>query len=235
MSEVGEGVEVAEDGEVVEVGDDPGIVDGRGASDGPVRAKRSRSRSAFWQKWSRLIHAYTSMIALLLVLFFGITGITLNHPDWTFGNEPTTTTESGTFDFEVAPDGNVDYLEVSESLRSTYGINAEVSEYSTTGTLGQIAYREPGYAADATFDTETGKYTVTIEQQGWVGVMNDLHKGRDADSSWRWAIDVAGAFLVVIALSGLLLQLVLKRRRRSAVIVAVVGALVGLVLMWLTL
>ena len=196
---------------------------------------RTRSRSAATQKWSRLVHAYTSMIALLLVLFFGITGITLNHPDWSFGNKPTTTSKSGTMTFTVAPGGTVDYLKVSEFLRDTYGISAEVSDYTTTGTQGSISYRAPGYAADATFDTSTGAYRVTIEQQGFIGVMNDLHKGRDADGSWKWTIDVAGAFLVVIALSGLLLQLFLKRRRRSALIVAGAGVVIAIALMYLTL
>ena len=194
-----------------------------------------RRRSATWQRWSRVVHAYTSMVALLLVLFFGVTGITLNHPEWTFGDDPTTTTETGTFAFPVAPNGQTDYLAVSESLRDRYGISAEVSDYQTTGEQGSISYRAPGYAADATFSTTTGEYRLTIDQQGFVGVMNDLHKGRDATSSWRWAIDVAGAVLVVIAASGLILQLVLKRRRRSAVIVAIAGGIVALVLVALTL
>lgn len=195
----------------------------------------ARTRTAWWQRWSRLIHAYTSMIALLLVLFFGISGITLNHPDWTFGDEPTSTSDTGTFAFEAAPDGSVDYLAVSEFLRAEYGIDAEVSDYRTTGDRGSISYRAPGYAADATFDVASGEYRVTIEQQGWVGVMNDLHKGRDANSAWTWTIDVAGAFLVLIAVSGLALQLVLKRRRRSAVLVALGGTVVAVVLIALTL
>jgi uncharacterized protein len=201
-------------------------------ADGP---RPSRSRSAATQKWSRLIHTYASMIALLLVLFFGITGITLNHPDWTFGQRPTTTTKSGTMTFEVAPEGTVDYLKVSEYLRDTYNITAEVSDYATTGTQGSISYRSPGYAADATFDTETGAYRVTVEQEGFIGVMNELHKGRDADDSWKWAIDASGAVLVLIALSGLLLQFFLKRRRRSALIIAGIGGAVAIVLIVMTL
>lgn len=204
--------------------------------DGSDRPAPRRSRSAVWQKWSRLVHAYTSMIALLLVLFFGLTGITLNHPEWTFGDAPTTTTKTGTLGFDAtSADGSVDYLKVSELLRDRYGISAPVSDYSTTGSQGSISYRAPGYAADATFDTGSGEYRVTIEQQGFVGVMNDLHKGRDASSSWKWAIDVSAGFLVVIALSGLLLQLFLKRRRRSALIVAGVGVVAAIVLMALTL
>lgn len=223
-------VDEAEADAVVEDG-----ADAAGAAGGGGPARRKRSRSAFWQKWSRLIHAYTSMIALLLVLFFGLTGITVNHPEWTFGDGPTTTSKSGTMTFEVASNGNTDYLKVSEFLRDRYNISADVSDYSTTGTQGSIAYRGPGYAADATFDTETGDYRLGIEQQGFVGVMNDLHKGRDASSSWKWAIDVSAAFLVVISLSGLLLQLFLKRRRRSALIVAGVGVVIAIVLMALTL
>lgn len=220
--------------------DEPGsevedAVVGSAGSGGAAVARRKRSRSAFWQKWSRLIHAYTSMIALLLVLFFGLTGITVNHPEWTFGDGPTTTSKSGTMTFEVAPNGTTDYLKVSEFLRDRYNISADVSDYSTTGTQGAISYRGPGYAADATFATDTGAYRISIEQQGFVGVMNDLHKGRDASSSWKWAIDASAAFLVVISLSGLLLQLFLKRRRRSALIVAGVGVVIAIVLMALTL
>lgn len=198
-------------------------------------SRPARSRSASTQKWSRLLHAYSSMIALLLVLFFGITGITANHPEWTFGGGPTTTTKTGTIASPLASDGSVDYLKISERLRDSYGITADVSDYGTTGTTASIAYRAPGYAADATVDTATGAYRVTIEQQGFLGVMNDLHKGRDADSSWKWAIDAAGVFLVAIALSGLILQLVLKRRRRSALVAAGVGAVAVIVLIFLTL
>jgi len=196
--------------------------------------RRTRSTSASTQKWSRLIHTYASMIALLLMLFFGFTGITANHPEWTFGDQPTTTSRSGTLDFAVTSDGATDYLKVSEFLRDTYNISADVSDYGTTGTQGSISYRAPGYAADATFDTDTGAYRITIEQQGLVGVMNDLHKGRDASSSWKWAIDISGAFLVLIALTGLILQFTLKRRRRSALIIAGAGALIALLLIWWT-
>ena len=42
--------------------------------------QRSRSRVVAWRKWARIVHAYSSMVALVLVLFFGLTGITLNHP-----------------------------------------------------------------------------------------------------------------------------------------------------------
>ena len=36
---------------------------------------------------SRLIHVYVSMALLTLLLFFSVTGITLNHPEWFSENQ----------------------------------------------------------------------------------------------------------------------------------------------------
>ena len=57
---------------------------------------------------------------------------------------------------------------------------------------------------------------MVIEQQGLLGVLNDLHKGRDTDSSWKWVIDASALFLVLVALTGLGIQLFQKKRRRRA-------------------
>lgn len=194
-----------------------------------------RSAKATGQRWTRWIHVYTSMISLVLVLFFGVTGITLNHPEWTFGDDPTMTTRDGSLTGDVTPDGDVDFLAISEQLRSRVHITAPVSDHRTDGAEASISYRSPGYAADATVDLDAQTYTVTIEQQGWVGVINDLHKGRDSDRSWRWLIDVSAGFLVLISLTGLLLQLFLRRRRRSALILAALGLVVSIVFAVLTL
>jgi hypothetical protein len=67
------------------------------------------------------------------------------------------------------------------------------------------------------------------------GVMNDLHKGRNAESSWKWLIDIAGLLLVVISISGLVMQLFLRKRRIAAIIVSGLGAVVMLILIWITL
>lgn len=187
------------------------------------------------QKWTRWLHVYTSMISLVLVLFFGLTGITLNHPDWTFGDEVATTSETGTLGVDPAPGGAVDYLAISEQMRAEYGISAEVSDYAATADQATISYRAPGYAADVEVDLTSRSYRLTVEQQGFVAVMNDLHKGRDATTSWRWLIDVIAGFLVLISLSGLGLQLFLRKRRRSALLVALGGLAISVVFTVLTL
>lgn len=177
------------------------------------------------QRWTRWLHVYSSMLALLVVLFFGFTGVTLNHPDWTFGFDPTTETVTGSLPADWQTEaGEFSFLTVSEFLRAQHDINGEVTDFGETTGDAFISYRGPGYTADAFFDLTDATYEVNVEQQGWVGVFNDLHKGRDTASSWNWLIDVSGVFLVVISITGLALQLFLAKRRRSALLVASAGA-----------
>ena len=201
----------------------------------PTRSQpRRQPRGSAWKnglKWTRLFHVYTSMLALLVVLFFGATGVTLNHPEWTFGFDPTTASYEGTLpDGWLDNEGTVAFLAVSEYLRATHGVDGDVADFGTDLGDGYISYAEPGYTADIFFDLETGDYRLTVEQQGWIGVFNELHKGRDTVSSWSWLIDAAGAFLVAIALTGLGLQLFLSKRRKAALLSALAGTLVTILL-----
>lgn len=198
--------------------------------------ERPRSVSRDTLKWSRLVHVYTSMIAFLVILFFGVTGLTLNHPTWTFGDSTNTSSTTGALVVEpVAADGVVDFLSISEFARNELGVSGAVSSFDVTNGRGEISYRKAGYSADLFFDIDTKTYELNIEQQGWVGVFNDLHKGRDTGNSWSWVIDTAAVFLVVVSLTGLLMQFFLKRRRRSAYFVAGAGALLLVMLIVQTL
>lgn len=204
----------------------------------PVPARRARPAGAGrgTQKWARTIHVYTSMVAFVIVLFFGVTGITLNHPTWTFGDGVDVTTESGNLPIATTmADGSVDFLSISEYVRDEYGVTGSVDSFDVTNGEGSIAYKNPGYSAELFFDVATGEFELTTEQQGWVAVMNDMHKGRDTGAAWKLVIDLAAGFLVVISLTGLVLQLFLRKRRRPALSAAVIGglAVVGLVVVTL--
>ena len=201
-----------------------------GAAAGPMPAPSIKRRTHHLARW---LHVYASMIALLIVLFFGITGLTLNHPDWAPGGGTTTETSTGTFPFPAQSNGTIAWLPIAEYVRTTYDVKGTVGSFDATDGQGSIAFENPGYTADLFFDVDTGAYQLTIEQQGFVAVMNDLHKGRNAGSTWRWTIDVAAVLLVAISLTGLTMQFFLRKRRRSALVASAVGAvvLVGLIVL----
>jgi uncharacterized protein len=184
-------------------------------------------------KWTRLIHVYTSMICLLLVLFFSLTGITLNHPSW--GASTSTKTVTGALPATWKQGDTIDWLVVDEHLRATNGITGQVVDHRNESGETSITFNGPGYSANALINPATGTYELKTEAQGLIGVMNDIHKGRHTTSSFKWVIDVVALFLVLISLTGIFLQFFLRKRRRSAYVTAAVGAVLGIVLMYLSI
>lgn len=183
------------------------------------RPLRRRLYSAF-----RWLHVYVSMVSFLVLLFFAVTGITLNHPEWTFGTSETFDSFAGDLPAEWLVDGEVDWLAVTEHFRGTYGVKGAVADYRIDEFEGSVAFRAPGYYADAFFDPDTGGYDLSITQLGAVGVLNELHRGADDGAAWSWVIDLSGAFLALMALTGLGLLLYLKKFRPTGLVVMGVGS-----------
>ena len=190
--------------------------------------RRKQTPRATWSKWSRSLHSWTSMISMLLVLFFAVTGLTANHGSWVGDGHVTTAT--GTLPTAAHGSAGWDFLAVSEYLRST-GITGTVTDYGTTGDQGRISYHGPGYEASAFFDVTSGAYTLTTTSYGVVGIINDLHKGRHTSPFWNAAIDVSAVVLVLVTLTGLVLQLLIERRRRTALILLAIGIVGSAVLL----
>lgn len=203
----------------------------RRSSDDVDDAPRRRS-TAWWMRWA---HVYLSMISLFVVLFFGLTGITLNHQDWTFGTEPVSTTTTGAVPSSLLSGDAPDFLGISEFLRSDYDVRGEVTDYRDDGNEGTIAYAGPGYRAQMTFGLADGNFELIEQDQGWITVLNDLHKGRDTKSSWRWLVDISGVLLVIVGLTGLVIQLYMRKRRTRAIVSAIVGTAVTLLLLWIAI
>ncbi len=191
-----------------------------------------KRRTHFWLRWA---HVYISMFSLLVMLFFGLTGITLNHPDWVLGGETVETTFTGVLPAESRGVDGPQFLTVSEFIRSRHDVSGEVVDFGVADDgQGSISYRKPGYAADLFFDTADGSYELDVTADGFLAKMNALHQGRDSGSLWRWIIDISGALLVVIALTGIAIQIFMKKRRFSALTWSLVGAVVTVALIWVT-
>ncbi|MCP2013864.1 hypothetical protein L1280_000992 [Deinococcus sp. HSC-46F16] len=199
----------------------------------PARpAPRPRSAKARVGVWARTLHTYTSMISLLAVLFFAVTGVTLNHPDWAFGNAETRREVTGTLPAGWIQAGEVNWLTVAEELRARHGLRGRAGDTRVDGGEASLSFKAPGYGADAFIDTATGRYTLTVDAQGAVAVLNDLHRGRDSGRAWAWLIDLSGVLLALVAVTGLVILLYLKKTRGKALAVMLGGTLLTGLLMW---
>jgi hypothetical protein len=192
------------------------------------RARRKRPLRLRVHSLLRWLHIYTSMMSLLVVFFFAATGVTLNHPDWLAGDR--TEEVTGTLPATWKTAKGIDWLVVAEHLRTANGVHGTVADRREDDREGSLTFRAPGYSADAFIDVRDGSYKLTVAYQGAVGVLNDLHRGRDAGSAWAWLIDVSGVFLVFLSLTGLGLLFYLKKVRIKGLVVMTAGAALVIVL-----
>lgn len=189
-----------------------------------------------WQPLMRWLHVYASMVAFVVILFFGATGLLLNHPSWLWGDEEVTTILEGNLpESVIVDDGRIEFLAVSEFFRSEHGVGGEVTNFDQIGTEGSINYTGPGYGASARFDVTELTYRITVREEGFVNAMRDLHTGSDSGSAWSLVIDLSAAFLVVVAVTGLAIQILMKKRRTTALAWMAAGLVVTVVLMWLAM
>ena len=177
----------------------------------------------------RWLHIYLSMISFAIVFFFAVTGLTLNHAD-RFSSQLHSTQEKGSLnpDWVKTPDtAKIDKLKIVEHLRTANNIHAALSDFRIDDAQIVVSFKGPGFAADAFISRETGEYDLTKTNAGFVGLINDLHKGRDTGVGWSVFIDVCAILLALVSLTGLLLLLFLKRKRLSGLLVAAAGLLIA--------
>ncbi len=179
-------------------------------------------------KFSRWLHIYLSMVSFAVVLFFSVTGLTLNHAEWFQGKTYTSQEKSKlTAAWVNVKDTNrIDKLNIVEYFRNKSKVKGAVSDFRIDETQISVSFKGPGYEADAFINRQTGEYELTQTSAGFIGFMNDLHKGRDTGKTWSWVIDIAAIFLILVALSGLILLLFIKRKRMNGLILLAAGLLI---------
>jgi hypothetical protein len=244
----------------------------------------------------RWLHIYVSVLGFLALLFFSVTGFTLNHAEWLCQGQERVREVQGSIDpgllggedgngsapgeefaappplveeaappveelaapvgepapplAEMAapvaemgaapeetsfpPDGpgepvadarGVDKLAVAETLRSRHALRGTVTEFAVDPYQCFVSFRGPAYSADAFIDRATGDYELTEARLGVVALLNDLHAGRSTGPAWPWVIDLSALIMAIASITGLALVLLVKRRRRSGIVAAVLGSI----------
>jgi len=187
-------------------------------------------------KLSRWLHIYLSMVSFAVVLFFSVTGLTLNHPTWLGGDEQIVTKNKGNLKVTWVnnPDTNkIAKLEIVEFLRKKYELKGAVTEFRIDDAELGVVFKGPAYSCDAFIDRESGNYEISEIEMGVVAIMNDLHKGRDSGKGWSWIIDISAIFLILVSLSGLILLCFIKKRRISGFISAILGLIICYLIYWI--
>ncbi len=167
------------------------------------------------------------MLSFVILLFFAVTGFTLNHAEW-FDSRQRPAVYHGTLNKAWVNTSDPDAVAKNELVnyfRRTYRTRGALSDFHVDGDQCEVLFKGPGYEADATIDRETGKYDLTVSPFSLVAILNDLHKGRDTGEKWSDVIDFSAVLMTLVSLTGLTLIFFLTKRRFPGLLLVAVGAL----------
>lgn len=178
------------------------------------------SRASQPPRWVRPVHTYSSMLMLLIMLFFTATGLTLNNRQWLPESVPEQETELVLPEsFATTALWQQDPLlaagQVWQWLKAEQQLAGGEVRFDWTADEGVlfIDVKRPGGYSLAEVIPEEGTVLVTQRGFGWMAVLNDLHMGRYAGPAWSWFIDVSAAVMLLFTLTGFWLVLPMRRKR----------------------
>ena len=177
-----------------------------------------------FRKWLRTLHIYLSMLGLLTLIFFSLTGIMLNHEEWFGFAEPRVRKTEGVIPAALLAEP--DKLGIVEKLRRDFGATGALESFDVQGDRLEIIFKSPGRRTQVAIERPGGQTEATIETHGFAGRFAELHRGTDAGPGWRLVIDASAVLLLISGLTGLTLWLLVpKWRPLGLVAVAVSGGI----------
>jgi hypothetical protein len=172
---------------------------------------------AWWLKTLHQWHWISAATALIGLLLFSITGITLNHAA-SIEASPQVTTAERTLPqplrdalsalAAVAADADQPPA-LPDSVRrwvaGEFSVDVRGRETEWSADEVYIALPRPGGDAWLRITLPDGGVAHEVTRRGWISYLNDLHKGRNTGTAWNWFIDVFAVACLLFAITGLLI------------------------------
>lgn len=185
-------------------------------------------------RYSRVVHGWLSAAAFIVLCLFSFTGLLLNHPEW-LSNEPLepitqhlTLDQAVIDELEWAQDPG---RELAEAVLSETSLRGEYTGGNLVGP--EIFARLQGVKGltDLRLNLDNGVVEIIIEPAPSLSILNELHRGERAGSAWRLLIDIVSILLIVLSITGYLIFITLRFRRRNALIITATSG-IGLYLIY---
>jgi hypothetical protein len=162
------------------------------------------------------------MALLTLMIFFSITGITLNHPEWFADNKAEVVEVDFITPAELLTQKNEGKL-LNFLLKANH-LNGNRLTIEREGDELFITDKGPGTYLSLTIDLSSGEAYREATNYGYWALLNDLHKGRNSGDFWRFIIDLSAVLMIVFSLTGFVLALAQRRINRT-IAVSIISSL----------
>lgn len=183
---------------------------------------------------ARYVHGWLSAFAFLVLIFFSITGLFLNHPNWF---EPAKTEESTKITLPASilerikqqenPSNTIlDYVRQNQSVVGRYQ-SSEVIDNEV-----MIHLESPAGATDIWVTLDNGQAEITQKPASTISLINDLHRGKNSGTAWSLLIDISAILIVALSLAGFILFLSIKTRLVTHLVLTATSLIVLMFLIW---
>lgn len=184
---------------------------------------------------ARYVHGWLSAFAFLILMFFALTGLFLNNPNW----------------FEPAKDENTVTVSMTPDLLakvkgeenpSTDILNFVRAEHTLVGRFqssevldGEVMIRleSPAGSTDVWAMLDTGEIEVSSKPASTVSLINDLHRGKNAGTAWSWLIDISAITILILSIAGFILFLSIKSRLLTHLLLTAASLAVLILFIWI--
>jgi uncharacterized protein len=171
----------------------------------------------------RTFHLVASMLAAVALLFIATTGVLLNHAKKLKLDEADPVIVQATVPLELLEKPDADALEAFLRRDRVIPGTREVFEADEDCPV-RLVFRAPGCVTDVSIQREDGQAEIQTTSYGTIGVLSDLHRGKNSGDRWHHLLDVAALFLALSALTGIALGFSLPKRRLLTLIFLLLGA-----------
>jgi hypothetical protein len=177
-----------------------------------MTAAAGQPARAWWLKTLYRWHWISSAIALVGMLLFAATGLTLNHAS-RIEAHPVVVDRKAQLpaallaahapaagdrkhDAPLTPD-------LADWIASALQVDVHGRSAEWSADEIYVAMPRPGGDAWVRLDRSSGEAELEDTSRGWVSYLNDLHKGRNAGTAWSWFIDAFAAACLIFSVTGL--------------------------------
>lgn len=175
------------------------------------------------------------------MIFFCLTGITLNHRWYHLdGNrlleEEKSLSAEDVLRWKLTPSDNwqPDISAINEDIRAWFHLPLPHSIDVDEG-VGELAFdfKVPAGYAYIYIDANAAMLTLEKESGSFIGIVNDLHKGRHSGTVWFWVIDISAVLLTFFSVTGLIILYQGRRFKRNGNLLLVAGLITPCLIYWI--
>lgn len=182
-------------------------------------------------RYIRLIHIYSSIPVLLLMVFFAVTGFYLNHPEF----EPGGVTRSqhqfilpgwAIQDQRENKESALNALKLLDWLdkkHNIHGVDFSVEREDVDNVL-LFDLSGPNGSAVIEIAFDQGFAFVDQRELSVLASLNNLHRAKHVTGLWRYLSDFSALCMLVFCLSGAWLIAINRLQRRNTSIAFILGS-----------